>query len=128
MKRDIVYKAKCRALLMDSIYMLLEGQYLYEGKFKEVFENFVNDNANAYSKYLEIMYDINSNEYGIKSISDNLEMDELFLKYLYGNRIELYDEVDIEDIKLISKLAEEYLNYICYLNIIKNESKTTIKH
>ena len=128
MKRDVVYKAKCRALLMDSIYMLLEGQYMYEGKFKEVFENFVNDNANVYSKYLKIMYDIKKNKDGISFISDNEEMNELFLKYLYGNRMALYDEVDIKDIKLISKLTLEFINYICYLNIIKNESKIRIKH
>ena len=126
--RSVEYKAKCRAIFINSIYILLDHKYLYDDSFKEMINNFVNNYATNIKEIFELMYDFKYNEAKVKCVKDNPEIDKLCLKYLSGDMKNVYNSVKESDIKLISRAAELFYEYINYMALLRYDSDTKIKH
>ena len=126
--RSVEYKAKCRAIFINSIYILLDNKYPYDDSFKEMINNFIDSYLYEMKSLFELMYDFKyeNNEYKCINSNDNIE--KLFIKYMSGNLKEVYNEVKESDIVLISKVAESFLEYINYMALLRYDSGTRIKH
>lgn len=126
--RSVEYKAKCRVIFINSIYILLDNKYPYDSEFKEILNDFINYYAMDIQEVFELMYDFKYNKDKIKCISDNPQIDLLCIKYLSGDLKKVYDGVRDSDIELISKVAELFYEYISCIMAICITKERTIKH
>ncbi len=126
--RSAEYKAKCRAIFINSIYILLDNRYPYDDSFKEMINNFIDSYSYEMRTLFELMYDFKYEDDTYKCIGSNDNIEKEFIKYMNGNLNEVYNSVKESDVELISKAAELFYDYINYMALLRYDGGMRIKH
>ena len=121
------YKAKCRVILMNSLRILFGDDkyyYIYEDFFDSFIDNYL---SNCYDAF-NLVYDIECDKEGNYHIIENDELDKLYYKNAKRDLKEIYDEVPIGAIQIISALAELFCEYYDFLESLNCGNKKKIRH
>ena len=123
---------KCRALFLQSVTYLNGSNIDLDEKLVLLLESFLENYFEGNEAYFNLIYYFDTDEEGNLQLTEDPNwLDELktYLDYFKNGDNEkvkkLYDDIGPEDVKRISILAEQFINYILLVN---DMNKTRIKN